>query len=548
METTVNNIQQISLANIQTSTFINQRKKFSEKELSELADSIKKNGILQAILLRPTADGYEIVFGERRYKASLLAGLNTIPAIVREISDDEALEIAWVENVKRQDITPIEEAEFYQKLLQIGRYDIPSLCTQLGKSEGYIRIRLKLNSLIAEFKGLLDDEEIKVSTAFEIAKYTEAQQVEIFDKHYNVNGGFQDWRSLTTKETISRLENAFTQKLDIYTFDKSECYSCPNNTNNQSLFPIEGECGNCSNLACLRAKNTSYLVNRTKQIISSNPQLTIARERYNYDEAATSQLQADGHTIEETEYLPQYPIPPVQPIKSDYDNEDDFNADTEEYYANYTDYESSAKELNELYEQGKLKMYACIGNNNIALKYKKLSKPTDPIKEKLTVLEEKDSRNKEIAVEKSIADLKKEIEEVDLTATDFSVSEDTMLYFFMLSSLDKKYFSKFGISDKQYSLTEDQKLSIISSLTEEEKNLIRREYLIRGFKECFGSSVKSNLFIEFAKQHIPDKLVNIQNKYNDEYLKRSQKLEEKKNSLVSPASKPAKEKAKMKRA
>lgn len=130
---TVNNIQDIRLSDIHISDF-NPRKRFPEEEMNELADSIKKNGVLQAILLRLSVEeGYEIVFGECRYKASLLAGENTIPAIVRKMSDKEAFEVALIENVKRQDLTPLEEAEFYQNLILNAQYDIPALCTQLGK-------------------------------------------------------------------------------------------------------------------------------------------------------------------------------------------------------------------------------------------------------------------------------------------------------------------------------------------------------------------------------------------------------------------------------
>lgn len=103
---TINIIQHIKLSDIHTSNLINQRRKFPESELAELADSIKRNGLLQAILLRPLASGYEIIFGERRYKAASLAGLNTIPAVVREVGDDEAMEIAWVEKREKAGYYP----------------------------------------------------------------------------------------------------------------------------------------------------------------------------------------------------------------------------------------------------------------------------------------------------------------------------------------------------------------------------------------------------------------------------------------------------------
>ena len=341
METT-NIIQQINLSDIQSSNFINHRKRFSENELMELADSIKRNGVLQAILLRPSADsGYEIIFGERRYKAAFLAGLNAIPAVVREISDEEAMEIAWVENVKRQDITPLEEADFYQKLLATGRYDIASLCTQLGKNEAYIRIRLKLNSLIIEFKELLENEVLNIGTAFELAKYTEVQQENTYNDHYKEENSMQSWRGFPTKEIITRLKNVLTCKLDSYNFDKTDCYRCSSNTNNQSLFPIEGECGSCSNLACLKIKNTRFLVDRAKAITGSNPHLQICRQHYQFNEEAVNQLETEGYTVTPTDYLPQYPIAPVQPLPEDYENTDDYNADLNEYNTEYDEYKGS---------------------------------------------------------------------------------------------------------------------------------------------------------------------------------------------------------------
>lgn len=530
---TTNNIQNIRLTDIHVSNF-NPRKRFPEEEMNELAESIKKNGVLQAILLRPSVEGYEIVFGERRYKASLLAGEDTIPAIVREMNDKEAYAIALVENVKRQDLTPLEEAEFYQKLILNAQYDIPSLCTQLGKSESYIRTRLKIDSLITEFKELLDNSIIKVSVGFEIAKYSEVQQEEIYNRHYKNENDFQNWRGLSTKETIAKLEKALTCKLESYHFDKTDCYSCNCNSNNQSLFPIEGECGNCSNLKCLKLKNTNFLINRTKQIVDANPQLIISCERYNFDNEAKQQLETQGYQLTETGHLPQYPVVPVKPSPADYDNTDDFNADMHEFYNEYGDYETAVKELNSLFEQGRLKMYVCLGDKSITLKYQKLTEKFDPIQDKMKQLEEKDNRNKEISVENTIAEIKQELKETDLTQNDFSVFEEELLYFCMLSTIKKEDFPKLGIESDRYSLTDEQKMSIIKNLTEETKAFIRRIYMMDGLKDCLGTSVKSDLLVEFAKQHIPEKLSEIQNKHRSTYEKRSQKIEEKKAGILNP--------------
>lgn len=94
------------------------RKQFDQKDLDELADSIRQNGVLQPILVRRKGVNYEIVAGERRYQAAKLAGLDEIPAVVRDISDQDVFRLALIENLQRADLTPIEEAKGYQKLIK----------------------------------------------------------------------------------------------------------------------------------------------------------------------------------------------------------------------------------------------------------------------------------------------------------------------------------------------------------------------------------------------------------------------------------------------
>ena len=159
------NITSVALADIQSSSY-NPRKNFDETSLAELAESIRQQGVLQPIGVRPIADNrFEIVFGERRYRASLMAELAEIPATVMEISDETAEEMAITENLHRKDVTPIEEANAYQKLIDSGRHDVQSLTVQFGKTEAYIRTRLKFVSLIPEIAVLLEQDEITISVA-----------------------------------------------------------------------------------------------------------------------------------------------------------------------------------------------------------------------------------------------------------------------------------------------------------------------------------------------------------------------------------------------
>ena len=131
-----NNIVSVALMNIQPSSY-NPRKHFDEVSLAELAESIRQQGVLQPIGVRPIADTdrFEIVFGERRYRAALMAELTEISAVILHVSDETAAEMAVTENLQRKDVTPIEEANAYQKLMESGRYDVQSLAEQFGKNE-----------------------------------------------------------------------------------------------------------------------------------------------------------------------------------------------------------------------------------------------------------------------------------------------------------------------------------------------------------------------------------------------------------------------------
>lgn len=128
------------------------RRRETEEGLEELADSIRRHGILQPILVRPVADGYQIVAGERRWRAAQRAGLTSIPALVRDWSDKETLLLALIENLQREDLNPIEAAEAYQRALQEFHWTQEELAAYLGKSRAAIANTLRLLSLPPEIR------------------------------------------------------------------------------------------------------------------------------------------------------------------------------------------------------------------------------------------------------------------------------------------------------------------------------------------------------------------------------------------------------------
>ncbi len=123
------------------------RIKFEDSSIFQLADSIKSHGVFQPILVRPIGDKYEIIAGERRYKASVLANKTTIPAIIMSLNDKDTVEIALIENVQRSDLTPIEEAISYKKILDMGYIKQEDLARKLGKTQSTIANKLRLLNL-----------------------------------------------------------------------------------------------------------------------------------------------------------------------------------------------------------------------------------------------------------------------------------------------------------------------------------------------------------------------------------------------------------------
>lgn len=126
----------------------NPRKHFGEADLEDLAKSIREKGLLQPIVVRPRPDGeYEIVAGERRWRASQRAGIHEVPVLIRELSDGEALEIALIENIQRSDLNPLEEARAYSLLLEQFNYTQQQLAESVGKSRSHIANTLRLLNL-----------------------------------------------------------------------------------------------------------------------------------------------------------------------------------------------------------------------------------------------------------------------------------------------------------------------------------------------------------------------------------------------------------------
>jgi ParB family chromosome partitioning protein len=145
------------------------RLSYEEESLTELADSIREHGVLQPVLVRPVGSQFGLIAGERRWRASRMAGRETIPAIVVDFDEQTALEVSIIENLQREDVTPLEEAIMFRKMTDLG-YSVRQLAQKLGKDKGYVENRLRLADAPPDIRELVSLRKDTVSHAYELMK------------------------------------------------------------------------------------------------------------------------------------------------------------------------------------------------------------------------------------------------------------------------------------------------------------------------------------------------------------------------------------------
>ena len=171
-----NEIVEIKISEIRSNPY-QPRKIFDEEALNELASSIKEHGIVQPIIVKKSIKGYELVAGERRTKAAKIAGLETVPAIVKDFDDEQMMEIALIENIQRENLNPIEEAMAYDSILRSSNITQDELAKKFGKSRSYITTSLGLLRLPDDTKKYVEDNKLSMSHARALSKLEDNDQI-----------------------------------------------------------------------------------------------------------------------------------------------------------------------------------------------------------------------------------------------------------------------------------------------------------------------------------------------------------------------------------
>lgn len=199
---------------------------FDEKALNELADSIKEHGIIEPIIVRPLNDKYEIIAGERRYKAACIAGLTKVPVIVKRLSDYKSAQVAVIENVQRRNLNPMEEAKSYKRILDHGLKTQEELAKEIGVSQSTIANKLRLLSLAEPVKQALSENKISERHARALLKITSLdKQEELLNKVIT--------ERLTVKDLDDEIKKLDTSTTPNITFKMPEV---PNIVNTLNLF------------------------------------------------------------------------------------------------------------------------------------------------------------------------------------------------------------------------------------------------------------------------------------------------------------------------
>ncbi len=259
--------QYLAIDTIHEST-TNPRRTFEESKLQELAESIRHHGLIQPVTVRPNADGFELIAGARRYRAAQLAELFSIPARIVEIDDAQALEWQLVENSQRVDVHPYEEAQGFQRLLDLPGYDVSALVEKSGKSASHIYARLSLLQLIPTVAEAFSQERITASHANLIARLPQESQAEAYEQCWRKDWQEKEAHLLPAKNLSAWIQANLYLSLADAPFDREDptlnpaagaCVTCPRRSGyNTSLFAdVQGD--QCLDGPCFQTKISAHI-------------------------------------------------------------------------------------------------------------------------------------------------------------------------------------------------------------------------------------------------------------------------------------------------
>lgn len=514
----------------------NARKHIDEVKILELAESVKTMGVIQAVTVRPKGDKYELVCGERRYRASLIAEMSTIPAVIRELNDEDAIVMSLTENIQREDLAPMDEAVYLQELVNLGgKYTVEYIAITYCKAKSYVYNYLSLNRLIPAFQDMFRENEITLASALVLAKYDHDIQEEIHKNHFAEGVySYQDYRQLNASALARKIDESYTRDLTAYNFDKTECRSCRNNSEvaEQGMFPEMNGCGKCSNRNCLEQKNGEYMTEQARKIADRIPKVAIIGNPKEHLSVQKQNMLDEGAEFKavNTYGLQKFPEKPEEPKAEEFTDIAEFETAQEKYSKECARYEKTTADLEEKAKTGHIRAFADIDGKNVRMYYREVNNASTKSTEQLIADWEKSKEDNDRKMNETVVESFKDLFRTELTPQgEYTTAEDNFLFYFLLTFLRRNGLKGVGLKDRDYwgSVTPEKRLEIVRSVTPEQKAVIMRDFIISQLMKNSSDTIDQTMLIQYAKMHFTDKANVIYGDIQQEFEQKNARLDEK---------------------
>ncbi|GAA4277552.1 ParB/RepB/Spo0J family partition protein [Aquimarina mytili] len=530
------------------------RKSFDQDHLNGLAESIDKHGVIQPITVRAIEDGYMIVAGERRYRACKQLGKKTIPAIVRQIKDNDILEIQIIENLQRQDVEPIEEAE---AIAYLGSKHKPEeISKRIGRSLNFVYQRIKLGELIDGFKPYIRNKQLSLGIAIKAAAYPKEEQESFLEQ---IGDDFSEWqlRQLVDNQACNLQKAPFPLDDETLHPTAGACSLCPFNTANQgNLFGEDKQV--CTKGSCFQTKKNLVLTRLLTKAKSEDILFIPDIRRYNMNtekaQAIFKVMEQHGFTIylEGDVHLVEKPIEPsLEEIRAENSYRDLTEEELQELYEEEVQYyRDEQQDYNEAMNKGYKKAmyfhsytYQCVEalallddadgeqETTVSVESKKMDECTP--KEKIIKIKQREERKKQIQNNKLFEEISNNVKESDYVSSAEELTKEELVAF-CLSALShnvqyydkEKHFAKTFPNQKNQN-TENFIKKCVKDFNMATFNKIIRYMILNqlhfGEQNHTNNNVNQSFYL--AIQHfMGEEISNIETTYQIEEAKREERI------------------------
>lgn len=547
----------------------NPRKTFNPEELNELAESIKENGLLQPITVRPIKDAedefakYEIVCGERRYRATQLTGSLEIDCIIKELDDKQALTAMIFENMQRKDVDPMEEANAIDRLVNEFGTDVSQVAKMLGKSETFVRSRLRLNGTIPEFVDLMQNGPLVLTHLLEISKLPADQQKVLYEACFTPEciarwkykfPNIPELKEMIDANVMMKLDTAKFPLGDetFYGFAEGEllpaCAKCPLNTANDPSGTGDVTSPRCIKRDCFMLKTMQHIIREAKRQPAGTEIVYAGTEEENEKILAF----ARAHEVEVVPIgIRKTVIDPEPPKREDFTEEEFYLKRHQTWSHQKAIFDIGVKDGNivPVYEiafnghlSGELKYVYNVKDEDMGLNQEsRQMRQEQTMKYKAQLTELTDKRHDE-----KIERYRKAVEEGDYSKlnTAMGATENDVFIALMLMHLSYDFKQKLGLewtTDRDF-------LKNYKDVLQKNRNAIKREFIRQSLAEKsvnFAKGLQGILEI-FVSDQFPQVKETITKELDDKYAKQRDNLRKKIEDLKGDVKKvrEAEEKAK----